>query len=192
MAVAAGVIVVLASAVALVFQWRQLRNESQRLKTERAALEQQKQDLASQISDEQSRANQFAADLQNERSAKEKLNQELQDTKDKLAQYQSPTSPVTASILLFSGLSRAPNARNDLFAPAGAITLQLKLALDTDEYDTYRVSIQSADGREVFSKEQMKANGRRSARTILCRVPSNRLAPGRYVVKLTGQFHHIA
>jgi hypothetical protein len=186
-ALAASVIVVLAGSVALVVETRKLHNESGRLQTERAALEQQKQDLVRQISDEQSRANQFAAELQTERSAKEKLNQELQDTRDQLAKFQPPTSLATASILLFSGLSRDSNARKELVAPAGATTLELKLALDTDEYDKYRVSIQSADGREVFSKDQMKANGPRSARTILCRVSSNRLAPGGYVVKVNGR-----
>lgn len=186
MALSAGGIIVLAGAVGLVVQWRQLRNESNRLNTERVAFEQQKQDQARQLSDEQSRANQFAAELQTERSAKDKLSQELEDTKNQLAKYQPPINPATASILLFSGLSRSPNARNDLVAPAGATTLQLKIALDTDEYDKYRVSIQSADGREVFSKDQVQANGPRSARLILCRLSSSRLVPGRYVVKVSG------
>jgi hypothetical protein len=180
-------LILLAGAVALFFDWTRLRNESRLLKTERAALGQQKEELARQISDQQSRAGQLAVELQNERSASDKLNQELQQAKDQLAKSQLPASPAIASILLFPGLSRGAEVRNQLAVPAGATTIQLKLALDTDEYNNYRVSIRSSDGREVFSPDQLKAQGPRSARIILCNIPPGRLVRGEYVVTVSGR-----
>ena len=122
--------------------------------------------LATQISNERSKAGQLAAELQNERSTKDKLNQELQDTKDQLAKSQSPVSPGIASILLFSGATRSVdtrNTRNTLVAPASAATIELKLSLDNDDHQKYKVSIRSPDGSEVFSQDPLKARGPRLA-----------------------------
>src|SRR5262249_28495015 len=129
---------------------------------------------------------QLAVELQDERSAKDKLNQELQDAKDQMAKSQPPVSPATASILLFPGLSRGADARNELLVPAGAASIELKLALDSDDYRKYKVSIQSAYRREVFSRE-LRAQGPRSARVIVCNIPSNRMSPGDYAVNVSAR-----
>jgi hypothetical protein len=188
MALAAGGLAVLVGTVALVVERRQLRNESRLLDTERAALEQQKQELARRISDQQSRTDQLVAELQNERAARDKLNQELQVTRDQIAKTrQPPAVPAIASILLFPGLSRGADERNELVVPAGAATIQLKLALDTDDYNRYRISIRSADGREAWSQDQLRAQGPRPARIILSHIPSNRMMTGDYVVNVSGR-----
>lgn len=190
MALVAGVLILLAGAVALLVDWARLRNESRLLKAERVVLEQQRQELARQISDEQSRTGRFTAELQSERSAKDKLNQELQDLKQQLAKTgQPPSLPGIASILLFPGLSRGVDAHNQLVVPPGTATIRLKLALDTDDYKRYRISIRSAGSadREAWSQDKLRAQGPLAARVILCNIPSNRMMPSDYVVNVSGR-----
>src|SRR5258705_42314 len=75
-AVTAGVFL-LVLGIPAAFVWMRLGDE-RRFNAERAAIEQQKQQLAQQLSDQQSKSNQLAADLQSSKAEEERLQRQLE------------------------------------------------------------------------------------------------------------------
>ncbi|HEV7397335.1 MAG TPA: hypothetical protein VGN86_12560 [Pyrinomonadaceae bacterium] len=185
-AAAAGVLVVGLGIAGLMVEWVRLRSEAQRVAAERSELERKQKDLEREITGLRSNTNQLAAELQQEKAAKDKLTQELQSTKEQLAQSRPVHVPEIASIVLLSGLSRSPTDDPDLVVHPQQTVIKLELVLDFDEHSTYGVSIQSADGRELVSRKSQRPHGPASQRSILIEFSSRILPEGTYVVKVSG------
>lgn len=165
--------------------WLRVRDQ-RRLESERAAIEQQKQQLAQQLAEQQSRTNQLATDLQNSKAEEERLQRELQATQEELARTNAkPAAP--ASIFLFAVSSRAPGSRDALTVPSNASTIQLKLVVDADDYATYQATIKSPDNPNVLTRADLKPSRSGRARVISLQFPSRVLRSGDYVVTLSGR-----
>src|SRR5215216_1230742 len=181
-AVVAGLFLVVLGIPALV--GIRLSNE-RRHNLERAAIEQQKQQLAQQLADQQAKTNQLAAHLQTSKQEEDRLQRELQATKEDLARTtDQPAAP--ASIFLFSSFARDPGQRAVLTVPSNASTIRLKLVLDSDDYASYQATIKSPSGT-VLTKEGLKTSRSGRARMIALEFPSRRLSSGEYVVTVSGR-----
>jgi hypothetical protein len=88
------------------------------------------------------------------------------------------------SILLRPGLNRDLAPVPELAVPADAVLVRLVLALDDVAPGSYRASLQTAEGREVWSRARLRATGERAARTVRLTVPTDSLQPGHHVVVL--------
>lgn len=164
--------------------WMQQR-EQHRLNLERAAIEQQKQQLAQQLAEQQAKTNQLATDLQTSKAEEDRLQRELQATKEKLAR--SAVQPaVLASIALFPDSVRAPGQVAVLKVPSNASIIQLKLVLESDDHSAYRATISSPVG-EIPSKGDLKTTRSGQTRIINLEFSSQRLSPGEYSVKVRGR-----
>ena len=165
------------------FLWLRVRDE-RRLAAERTALEQQRQQLAQQLSDQQAKTNQLASDLQNSKAEEQRLAQQLQATKDELARTE--TQPfVPASIFLFPTSSRGPGNRDVLTVPSDATTIQLKLVLESDDYASYEATVKTPDDREIL-KRRVKPTRSGQARIIALQFPARLLNSGEYAVTVRG------
>jgi hypothetical protein len=164
------------------FLWLRVRDE-RRLTAERTALEQQRQQLAQQLSDQQSKTNQLAADLQNSQAEEQRLAQQLQATKDELARNETQTF-VPASIFLFPTSSRGSGNR-DLIVPSNATTIQLKLVLESDDHASYEATITTRDDREIL-KRRVKPSRSGKARIIVLSFPARLVSSGEYAVSVNG------
>jgi hypothetical protein len=165
--------------------WLRVRDE-RRLESERAAIEQQKQQLAQQLAEQQSRTNKLASDLQNSKAEEERLQRELLATQEELARLNAqPAAP--ASIFLFAASSRAPGSRDVLTVPSNASTVQLKLVVDSDDYATYQATIKSPSDPNVLTRANLKPTRSGKARIISLQFPSRVLSSGDYLVTLTGR-----
>lgn len=186
-AVAAGVVIVVLGVPFLSGEWMRLRSESQRVAAERSELERRQKDLEREIAELKSNTSQLSVEVQQEKAAKEHLTQELQILKDRLAQSRTQLDlPQTAFAVLLSGLSRSPADDTELVVRPQQTLIKLELVLDLDEYSTYDISIQAADGRELVSRKGRRARGPAAQRTIPVEFSSRILPEGTYVVKLTG------
>jgi hypothetical protein len=183
-AVAGIFLVVLGVPAAIV--WMRLRHESTRLNTERAAIEQQNQQLAQQLADQQLKTKQLTADLQNSKEQEDRFQRQVQDVKEQLARTNvQGTAP--ASILLFSNFLRGTGERDVLRVPSASSTIQLKLALDTDDYISYRATIKTPDNRDILKKPGLKPSRSSKERIIILQIPSRLLSSGEYVVSVSGR-----
>ncbi len=184
-AVTAGVFLIVLG-IPGVLVWMQLRNESRRLGLERAAIEQQKQQLAQEIADRQSKTGQLTADLQNAKAQQESLQQRLQALEEQLARTgQQSTVAVIASTLLFPSGSRASGPPPELIVGPTASTIQLKLALEDDSYNSYRATVESPSNSNIVTK-QLKPRRSGSDRIVVLQFPSQLVNTGQYHIALSG------
>jgi len=183
-AVAAGAFV-LVLGIPATFVWLRLRDE-RRFNTERAQIEQQRQDLEKRLSDQQSKTNQLATDLKDSQAEEGRLQRQLEATKEELASTNAqPAAP--ASIFLFANSSRGSGKRDVLTVPSNVSTIRLKLVVDSDDYATYRATIKSPDNRDVLTKSGLKPRRLGQARTLVLEFPSRLLSSGEYVVSIGGR-----
>jgi len=178
----AGFLLVVGTIPALL--WMQQRAQN-RLNLERAAIEQQRQQLAQQLAAQQAKTTQLAADLQTSKAEEVRLQQELQATKDELASSAAQLA-AAAPLILFSDSVRAPGRVAVLKVPSTASTIRLKLVLESDDYASYQATISSPAG-DVLSKDDLKTNRSGKTRMINLEFSSRRLSPGEYAVRVRGR-----
>jgi hypothetical protein len=174
----------LTASLVLGLNWWRTRSNSRQLFAERSMLEQQKQQLEQQLASQKSRTDQLDVEVQNARKTNEQLNQELKETKDQLSNTQS-MFPIVSAFTLIPGATRGGNSR-ELLLSSRVREIQLRLALDRDDYASYQVVIKSANG-DLWSSRNLRAVGPPSARVISVRVPSSKLPPGEYNVSVSGR-----
>jgi hypothetical protein len=183
-ALAGMAVLFLTASLILGLNWWRLRWESRQLVAERSTLETQKQELAQQLASQKTRTDQLDAEMQNARKTNEQLNQELQETKDQLSNTQSTFPVAPAFTLMPSGIRGGDSP--ELVLSSRAREIQLRLALENDDYASYQVTIKSPGG-VPWSRSNLRAAGRRSARVVSVRVPSSKLPQGEYNVTVSGR-----
>lgn len=192
MAIAACLALLVVGGGALVADWLRLRRASERINSERAMLQRQKDDLDRQLSAQQAQADQQNAELQRERDQRIedlKLIEELQ----RAAQSKEQT-PLLPSLSTFATIFLTPGrVRSGGAGPAQLIigpetkTARLQLALEKNDYPTYNATIESADGTEIFRSHGLRAHATRSGPQLLLSVPSRLLdANGDYIIHVDG------
>lgn len=138
-------------------------------------MEQKQKEFEREIAGSKSRNNQLLAEMHQEKTAKEQVQQELRNVKEQAAQTrQQLAGPGIASILLLSGLSRSPIDTADLSVSPRQAVIKLELRFDT-------ICRRSRAG---FT--QGAARHGPVSRTVSVEFPSRVLPEGSYIVKLSG------
>lgn len=70
--------------------------------------------------------------------------------------------------------------------PADVNTVELRLELTADDYQSYRAVIRTDDGREIFTNEQLQAETTAPVRIVTVNVAAKLLTHGDYQLKLSG------
>ncbi|MDQ1727926.1 MAG: hypothetical protein QOD33_51 [Pyrinomonadaceae bacterium] len=183
LAVAACLALLLIGGGALVTGWLRLRNESERLNSERAALQQQKEALDRQLAQKANREPPTAAPQQqlNQRAAE----QTLLETPQRGAELRHSSLGSVVTVFLRPGLTRSAGARAEFkFGPDTAIA-QFNLRLESDEYRTYSVTARSGD-KAAFKRKDIRARHTRSGSVLVIAVPVKRLPAGDYSIHVDG------
>ena len=130
--------------------------------------------------------------LTEERSRSEQLSQELERERNKPGSSpdtaeKPPLLGTIASITLTPGIERDGGKVKKLrLAPE---VEQLRIQLDVraeGQYESFRASLQTADGEEIWSRARLKAKRTPSGRFIFLTIDPSVLAPGDYVIILKG------
>ena len=179
-AVAAGVFIILAGGIALLFGWRNLRNESNQLASERALLEQQRRERDGESTNRQTNAQQLPTNRQPERD------QLAEDQKPKRETPDRPILGTVTSILLTPGSLRSSGSRQELALGSDTGTVQLKLALENNAYRSYGVTIKTADGDVVYRQNALQSRKSGSGPMLILSIPTRRLRPGDYIASVNG------
>ena len=91
-----------------------------------------------------------------------------------------------ARIVLRPGLLREPSAVPELVLPFPVDEVELALELPGERYDSYRVALESPEGKALWRSERLVASARRGKPSLTVRVPARVLGDGTYVVTVTG------
>lgn len=102
----------------------------------------------------------------------------------------NPTNaPPVVSLILSIGAVRGGGDSNQtptFIIPKGTAQIRLQLNMKSNEYPSYRMSLQTIAGAEIFSRQNVKPVRAKSGARFVFTVPSGKLASGEYVLKLSG------
>lgn len=90
------------------------------------------------------------------------------------------------SVTLIAGAIRSDGEVNRVTIPANTNIVEFRLELPSDEYKNYRATIQTDNGSEIFSSDQLKAEKSGSERVIVVPTSAKTLRAGDYQLKLSG------
>ncbi|MFL6274111.1 MAG: hypothetical protein ACJ74G_02795 [Blastocatellia bacterium] len=168
---AATVLLLLGSAW-LIFETTRLRSELAASRAERAALAQSEEELRQQLDDERAR--------------RQAVSEQLAEARPEPPNNNTAPPSVVASFMLIAGLTRDAGERQTLNVPHTAQQVRLKLLFRQSDPPinaaTYRAVLRTPEGREVFSRDGLKAQPRGGARVVTVTAP--RLASGDYILTL--------
>ena len=191
---AAAALIFLLSGLWLAFEVGRLRQDVEQLRAERETREQQATGLEELIAEGRRQGNELSTRLRREgeqlaqsESQKENLQKELARLKQqsKSPEVSTRAAPALASFVLSPGL-RSSEAPSKLSIPRGVQTVRLRLNPNPgDEYPSYRVELQTADGEPVWSQNMLKSRSS-GERIVIVNLPARRVRDGEYELTLKG------
>jgi len=168
----AATVLLLIGSTWLIFETARLRSELTASRAERAALAQSEEELRQQLDDERAR--------------RQALSEQLAEARPEPPNNNTAPPSVIASFMLIAGLTRDAGERQTLNVPHTAQQVRLQLLFRQSDPPinaaTYRAVLRTPEGREVFSRDGLKAQPRGAARVVTLTAP--RLASGDYILTL--------
>lgn len=189
LAMAACALLILVAGFVLLFGWLRLRNESERLASERAALERRKEELDKLSGEQRSTSDQQTAELQRERDQLAQDRKRIEDLKrgqNREEPGKGSTLGSVVHLLLTPGGSRSSGAGHDFPIGPEASTVKLDLALERNDYRSYIATIETPDGKVFVSRKWLKAHNDGSGQVVTVQIPVRLLPPNNYNVTLKG------
>jgi hypothetical protein len=133
---------------------------------------------------------QHARDLDRQLSAERAQSQELTSELQRLRTPPPPTlRSAMVSLLLNVGTTRGTDAGPTptlVIAPQTS-QVRLELALDHQDYPSYRVTVQPITGLDTFSRQHLRPRATKTGSLVALTVPAGRFDAGDYVVTLSGE-----
>jgi hypothetical protein len=189
MATGACALLILVAGFVLVSSWSNRRSESARLAAEMAESQHQKEESDKRSAEQRTRIEQLNAEAQRERDRLAQEQKRIEDQK-RAQNHKEPDQRSTlgsvAYLFLTPGGSRSSGEGHDLPIGPEASTVQLELALERNDYRSYNVTIENADGKVVVPRNGLKAHNRGSAKVLTITVPVRLLPPDNYIITVKG------
>ena len=173
------VVILLVSACGIwfLFESRRLKQQLVRNEAERVRQAEREHDLQNQIAGERARADQLASEL-------ERLRPEQQTAQP----GPTPSTPATLAtlVLTISGArSGATGPPATLVIAPGTEKARVQLNLRENDYPTYTVVIQTADGQQIFKSDALHPTSKRGA-SLVAIAPAKIFRNGDYILTLKG------
>jgi hypothetical protein len=98
------------------------------------------------------------------------------------------SGPIYAVALVPGSATRGEGGEKpkQISIPLGTGTVQLQLALDSDEYATYSAQVGSSEQGAVYSRKTLKPEVAGDRRIVKLDIPARSLTPGDFWIKLSG------
>ena len=173
---------ILIAAIVSIAGWLSLRNTNRQLTAERSKVETEKSNLEQQVQAQKLRTEQLASQLQAEidqRQAQDKLIEGLQ------AKIKVNDSSI-AFLALLSGTVRGDANGNRLVIGPGTSLVRLKIYVGRVEYEKYTVSINTPEGRVVYTNRKLRPYDKSAKATVTVQIAATLLSRGDYIVKVEG------
>ncbi|HXG65538.1 MAG TPA: hypothetical protein VNO70_10550 [Blastocatellia bacterium] len=169
--------------------WLIVENARLRERVEIAQAEQMKaaqaaQQAAQQAAEQSSQNEQLAAELADQQQRIERLTREQQSPRPAPPAVQ-PMSEI-ASLSLTYRMTRSSGSLASLVLKPETKTALFRLALERNEYSSYRAEVRTLEGQTVYSRDGLRARNTDSGPTLILRVPANRLTAGDHTVMVIG------
>jgi len=101
------------------------------------------------------------------------------------AQSRPGSLPIVA-LTLFPGVLRSDAEQKTLVISPGPHLVRLQLDLENQTYDRYLATLETAEGRRIWLKEDLKSTPDTGGHTLVLELPSALLGNNDYILKLRG------
>jgi hypothetical protein len=100
----------------------------------------------------------------------------------------TPKQPSIAVLALaLVPMQRSGETGNDLEIPPGVFQIRLQLALQNDDYPSYRVILQTPGGKDLYQGDGLKAvTSAAAGKQVVLDLPARVPGPGDYILRLSG------
>jgi len=154
----------------LLFEMRRLRSELAQSRNAQNATEQRERELSGLLAEQRGRRDQLLAELEKRRAAQQ--------------ESKTHSQPSFVSLLLTAGLVRDSGADTPrLVIPEGIEKVRLQLKIKEGGYPRYRASVETADGRNIRTLQNLRPS---PSNIFTIQLPSRILTSGEYVLALSG------
>lgn len=149
--------------------------------------ERQEKDLQKRLAEYLARNDSLTEELKQERSRRVEIEEELSSLKanSKQTYDQAIEQRIVAALVLSPGL-RDPGAANELVIPPRTNSIRLQANLERDDYPSYRASLRTADGDEVWRLSGLKAQPSESGKAITLNPPPELFTRRDYILTISG------
>lgn len=175
----------LAAAVALAIggawlfmQTAQLRQQLEQMRAEKAAYDSREQQLQQQVTDERDRSRQLLDELERERQKR--------DLEDRDQGASLPSRSGIVAFVLNLGVARGEAEGRRLVIPPDAEQVRLRVNFKVGDYKSYRATLETVDGREVWSRAGLQAREQGQGKTVILNIPASVLRDDDYILTLKG------
>jgi hypothetical protein len=124
--------------------------------------------------------------LEREQSSRQGLEREMRSLKAARSSGREPVSGAIASFLLTPGMLRDEGETNKIGIPYGSGRMRLKLRLDDQAREKYRVVLSTIDAKLIWQHSGLKAQRLKGGSYVSLILPYELLKDGDYMLKLEG------
>ena len=136
---------------------------------------------------ERRRNEELNAQLNQEKLQREQTDESLRELSETGDAVNPAPRPVIASLTLLPGLSRGGDNTPSLVLSENARLVRLQIGIDPEErYRNFSVELLTLAGRQVWTRENLTARNRGSARAVGLTLPETALKAGEYELRLRG------
>lgn len=182
----AALLIVAAVAWSISYSVRQ-RAALQRLNAQQQSQQTNGRELQQQIDAERRRNVELAARLQQEKEARQKSDEVIDQVQRDVQKPAQPRQNTVFSFVLLPGTSRAAGTLPKLVLPKQARLVRLQVGLEAEEqYQAVRVEIRRQSGQHVWSRDDLPMRTTRSAKTVRLSIPASVFSAGQYELSVKG------
>ncbi len=171
----------------LIVETLRLRSQLTQLQTQQQSQQNDRQTLERQVETARKRNEELAAQLDREKQQREQSDESLRRLSETINRPDETRRPIIASLLLLPGISRSAGRQPKLALPAKATVVQLQIGIDPEEdYKSFGVELRTANGRPVWTRDNLTARNTRGGRVVRLTLPASALSSGEYELRLKG------
>ena len=155
-----------------------LQESLNRVQQADATREQRERELVQQLATERRNAEAATAE-------RDRLRAQQSNPSDAAAPSRS-TPAVVSLVFAIRGLRESDDLLRTLKLPPGTEQVRFQLNLKENSYARYGIVLQTVGGREILSRQGLQAEKADPGWTVVLTAPARRLAPGDYMLTLSG------
>jgi hypothetical protein len=191
-ALAAALLLAVCAAAWMAAQNRRLRAQVEQLQARPTPQPTPQTELLQQLASERERGEQLAAQLGREQEQRAEAERKLEEStrrQGRPRRAQTTGSVVAAVFTLTTGIVRGEgDGQKKISLPPGGGRLLMRLDLAADEYRSYRATLETLDGKQLFSTPNLRAHAGGGGKVVPFPLPAEHLAPGNdYQISLSGR-----
>lgn len=186
-ALAVATLLLLIGGAWLIVETLRLRSQLTQLQAQQQSQQNDRQTLERQVEMERRRGEELAAQLDREKEQRAQSDESLRRLSETINRPEETSRPIVASLLLLPGISRGGSTQPKLVLPVNATVAQLQVGIDPEEdYKSFGVELRTANGRPVWTRDNLTARNTRGGRVVRLTLPASALRPGEYELRLKG------